>query len=122
MLLWYGRTRRKAFFIPSKIVEQKLKEKEEIKIKEEKINIKLDNNDKAKEIKKEEKEVNLNNNNNKVDNIKKIDENKDNKDNKYINHFSINRFRNKHNSVINLMMINGFRKRKIFDIDIDVDQ
>ena len=116
----YGRTRRKAFFIPSKIVEQKLKEKEEIKIKEEKINIKLDNNDKTKEIKKEEKEVNLNNN--KVDNIKKIDENKDNKDNKYINHFSINRFRNKHNSVINLMMINGFRKRKIFDIDIDVDK
>ena len=118
----YGRTRRKAFFIPSKIVEQKLKEKEEIKIKEEKVNIKLDNNDKVKEIKKEEKEVNLNNNNDKVDNIKKIDENKDNKDNKYINHFSINRFRNKHNSVINLMMINGFRKRKIFDIDIDVDQ
>lgn len=110
----YGRKRRKAFFVPSKIVEQKLKEKEEIKTKEEKINNRLDNNDKIKEIKIKEKENKINDN--KIDKIDKIEENKDNK---YINYLSINRFRNRHNSVINLMMINGFRKRKIFNIEID---
>jgi hypothetical protein len=113
----YGRKRRKAFFVPSKIVEQKLKEKEEIKIKEEKINNRLDNNDKIKEIKIKEKEDKINDN--KIDKIDKIEENKISKDNKYINYLSINRFRNRHNSVINLMMINGFRKRKIFNIEID---
>ena len=113
----YGRKRRKAFFVPSKIVEQKLKEKEEIKIKEEKINNRLDNNDKIKEIKIKEKVGKINDN--KIDKIDKIEENKISKDNKYINYLSINRFRNRHNSVINLMMINGFRKRKIFNIEID---
>ena len=113
----YGRKRRKAFFVPSKIVEQKLKEKEEIKTKEEKINNRLDNNDKIKEIKIKEKEDKINDN--KIDKIDKIEENKISKDNKYINYLSINRFRNRHNSVINLMMINGFRKRKIFNIEID---
>ena len=113
----YGRKRRKAFFVPSKIVEQKLKEKEEIKTKEEKINNRLDNNDKIKEIKIKEKEDKINDN--KIDKIDKIEENKNSKDNKYINYLSINRFRNRHNSVINLMMINGFRKRKIFNIEID---
>ena len=113
----YGRKRRKAFFVPSKIVEQKLKEKEEIKIKEEKINNRLDNNDKIKEIKIKEKEDKINDN--KIDKIDKIEENKISKDNKYMNYLSINRFRNRHNSVINLMMINGFRKRKIFNIEID---
>ena len=110
----YGRKRRKAFFVPSKIVEQKLKEKEEIKTKEEKINNRLDNNDKIKEIKIKEKEDKING-----DKIDKIEENKISKDNKYINYLSINRFRNRHNSVINLMMINGFRKRQIFNIEID---
>ena len=113
----YGRKRRKAFFVPSKIVEQKLKEKEEIKTKEEKINNRLDNNDKIKEIKIKEKEDKINDN--KIDKIDKIEENKISKDNKYINYLSINRFRNRHNSVINLMMINGFRKRQIFNIEID---
>ena len=113
----YGRKRRKAFFVPSKIVEQKLKEKEEIKTKEEKINNRLDNNDKIKEIKIKEKEDKINDN--KIDKIDKIEENKNSKDNKYINYLSINRFRNRHNSVINLMMINGFRKRQIFNIEID---
>ena len=113
----YGRKRRKAFFVPSKIVEQKLKEKEEIKTKEEKINNRLDNNDKIKEIKIKEKVGKINDN--KIDKIDKIEENKNSKDNKYINYLSINRFRNRHNSVINLMMINGFRKRKIFNIEID---
>ena len=113
----YGRKRRKAFFVPSKIVEQKLKEKEEIKTKEEKINNRLDNNDKIKEIKIKEKVGKINDN--KIYKIDKIEENKISKDNKYINYLSINRFRNRHNSVINLMMINGFRKRKIFNIEID---
>ena len=67
----YGRKRRKAFFVPSKIVEQKLKEKEEIKTKEEKINNRLDNNDKIKEIKIKEKEDKINDN--KIDKIDKID-------------------------------------------------
>ena len=116
----YKRPRAKAIFIPSKIIEEKIKNKkekeddDEVEGKHEEIN--------TKEEIKVENNININKGigvENKINTKEEISDDKNIKDNIYINHFSINRFRNKYNSVINLMMINGFRKRKIYDINND---
>ena len=116
----YKRPRAKAIFIPSKIIEEKIKNKkekeddDEVEEKHEEIN--------TKEEIKVENNININKGivvENKINTKEEISDDKNIKDNIYINHFSINRYRNKYNSVINLMMINGFRKRKIYDINND---
>ena len=104
----YFRSRRKVVFIPSKIIKQKLKEKEEIQKEK---NIEENKKENNEENIDEEKNVNLDKN--------EIVINDNNNDNKYINYFSINKYRNKYNSSINLMMVNSFRNRKIFKININ---
>ena len=44
-----------------------------------------------------------------------------NKENKFVNLFSINRFRNKYDSNINLMMINGYLNKRVYNVNIKVN-
>ena len=97
-------SRRKAVFVSSKILQQKIKEKEDNKIENQIEENKKENINKEKNINLDKNEIRRNNNIN---------------DNKYINYFSINRYRNKYNSVVNLMMVNSFRNKKIFEININ---
>ena len=97
-------SRRKAVFVSSKILQQKIKEKEDNKIENQIEENKKENINKEKNINLDKNEIRGNNNIN---------------DNKYINYFSINRYRNKYNSVVNLMMVNSFRNKKIFEININ---
>ena len=101
-----------------KEIKEEIREKE---IKEEIKEKEIKEGKKEKEIKEEKTEKSEEN---KIEEVKKVEietENihVNNGSNKYIDYFSVNRFRNKYNSVVNLMMINGFHNKKIFNFNLN---
>ena len=119
----YKRPRGKAIFIPSKIIEQKIKDKNEKEDEDgpelEEKNEEIKHQEKENKIEEEIKSKEENKVEEEIEGKEKIKNDENINDNKYKNFFSINRFRNQYNSAINLMMVNGYRKRKIYKIEIN---